>query len=272
MTFLKPTLEQRLALREPPAGRPVMRQRWAGLLFLHWPVDAAMIAERLPPGLHVDTFDGQAWLGVVPFFMERVRPVGLPPVPWLSWFLELNVRTYVHDDDGTPGVWFFSLDCNQPLAVEIARRAFHLPYEHASMRSETIGGRVQYRSRRKTPAAVNAVYDYQAPAVTRPAAEGSLEWFLVERYLLFSANPAGELFRGRVHHTPYQIAPASCDRWSAEPLALNGFPIPETPPASMLTAAPVDVQVHPLAPRQPAHHARKQQVMKRQHRQPVEPS
>ena len=110
-----------------------MRQRWAGLLVLHWPIEISLIQDRLPPGLHVDTFNGQAWIGVVPFFMQRVRPTGLPPVPWLSWFLELNVRTYVHDDAGNPGVWFFSLDCNQPVAVEIARRAFHLPYQHAAM-------------------------------------------------------------------------------------------------------------------------------------------
>ena len=112
-----PTAAQRLAARERPQGFPVMRQRWSGLLFLHWPVEISLIQKRLPPGLHVDTFDGQAWLGVVPFFMQRVRPIGLPPVPWLSWFLELNVRTYVHDDAGNPGVWFFSLDCDQPVAV-----------------------------------------------------------------------------------------------------------------------------------------------------------
>ncbi len=115
-----------------------MRQRWTGLLFLHWPVEPALVAERLPAGLHVDTFEGNAWLGAVPFFMDRVRPVGTPPLPWLSWFMELNVRTYVHDDHGNAGVWFFSLDCNQPLAVEIARRSFHLPYQHAVMRSRVV--------------------------------------------------------------------------------------------------------------------------------------
>ncbi len=223
-----------------------MRQRWAGLLFLHWPVDPAIIAGRLPPGLHVDTFEGNAWLGVVPFFMDRVRPVGMPPVPWLSWFMELNVRSYVHDADGNPGVWFFSLECNQPLAVEIARRLFHLPYQHAAMRSEKRGDHIQYRSRRRSDGSLDADFEYQTPASTRPADQGSLEWFLVERYLLFSANPAGELFSGRVRHQPYQIAPARCTRWSAEPLRLDGFPAPTGPPASMLAAAPVDVKIFPL--------------------------
>ena len=243
-----PSLERRLAATERPPGFPVMRQRWAGLLFLHWPIHPALIQERLPSGLYVDTYEGNAWLGVVPFFMERVRPTCLPPVPWLSWFHELNVRTYVHDAQGNPGVWFFSLDCNQPIAVEIARRGFHLPYEHAAMGSVRSGVSIQYQSRRKSSGAQEAAFEYETPSATRPAELGSLEWFLVERYLLFSSNPAGDLFCGRVHHTPYQIAQTNCTRWSTEPLRLNGFPEPAEPPPSMLVAAPVDVKIFPLRP------------------------
>ncbi|MGL4399285.1 MAG: YqjF family protein [Luteolibacter sp.] len=241
-----PSPAQRLAACQRPPGFPVMRQRWAGLLFLHWAVDPALIAGRLPLGLSVDTFDGMAWLGVVPFYMERVRPVGLPPVPWLSWFHELNVRTYVHDAEGNPGVWFFSLDCNQPIAVEIARRGFRLPYEHAVMSSVKSGNRIQYHSRRKISGGLDAAYDYETPATTQAAAPGTLEWFLAERYLLFSSNPSGDLFCGRVYHTPYQIAPAVCTRWSTEPLRLDGFPEPAEAPPSMLVAAPVDVEIFPL--------------------------
>lgn len=240
-----PTLSQRLALREMPAGFPVMRQRWAGLLFLHWPVPVEMIAARLPAGLHVDTHEGVAWIGVVPFFMDRVRPVCLPPVPGLSWFLELNVRTYVHDAEGNPGVWFFSLDCNQPLAVEIARRAFHLPYQHAEMSAARDGGRIRYQCRRRS-AASSAGFDYAAAAGGSPAVEGSLDWFLVERYLLFSADRNGRLFTGRVHHDPYRIAETDCSAWSAAPLGWEGFPVPEGPPASIRVAEPVDVSVFPL--------------------------
>lgn len=232
--------------RERPQGLPVMRQRWSGLLFLHWRVDAALIAEQLPDGLHVDTHDGSAWLGVVPFFMDRIRPVGVPPVPWLSWFMELNLRTYVHDSAGNPGVWFFSLDCNQPVAVEIARRAFHLPYQHAKMKSRRDHGRISYSSHRKTPDSREAEFIYSPPSHTHTAAEGSLEWFLVERYLLFSTNPSGDLFCGRVHHAPYQIATGVCERWSAEPIRIHGFPVPQEPPASILTAAPVNVTIYPL--------------------------
>ena len=246
MSVKSPTDKQRLAACQRPLGFPVMRQRWAGLLFLHWPLDPAEIARRLPPGLHVDTFGGEAWLGVVPFFMERVRPLGLPPVPGLSWFLELNLRTYVYDEHGNPGVWFFSLDCNQALAVEIARRAFHLPYQHATIDCVKSGPRLQYTSRRKSHAAVEARFDYEIPSITQPAVPGSLEWFLVERYLLFAANPAGKIYCGRVHHSPYQIAPAVCTRWSTEAFRLNHFSPPDSAPPSMLTAAAVEVSIFPL--------------------------
>ena len=245
---MRPTPEQRLAVRLPPHELPVMQQRWAGLLFLHWPVDPALIAARLPAGLHVDTFDGKAWLGLVPFFMERVRPANLPALPWLSWFHELNVRTYVHDEMGNPGVWFFSLECDQPVAVEIARRGFHLPYQHASMRSTKSSGRIDFSSQRKVLGTACSKFEYASPKITRPAEIGSLNWFLVERYLLFSSRPSGQIFRGQVHHLPYQIAPADCSHWSTEPLRLDGFSEPTEAPASMLVAAPVDVQIFSLKP------------------------
>jgi uncharacterized protein YqjF (DUF2071 family) len=222
-----------------------MRQRWSALLFLHWPVDPALIAARLPTGLTVDTFAGQAYLGIVPFHMQRVRPVGLPPVPWLSWFHELNLRTYVLDSKGKPGVWFFSLDCNQPIAVELARRAFHLPYQHARMCSFLKNGRLLYQSTRRGES-ITATFEYALPTQTRTATEGSLEAFLVERYRLFSTDRSGNLHSGLVHHAPYQIAPADCTQWSTEALRLNAFPQPTTPPTSTLVAAPVDVRIYPL--------------------------
>src|SRR5690606_19660805 len=106
------------------------------LLFAHWHVDPALVQATLPTGLYVDTYEGHAYLGIVPFAMERVRPARLPALPWFSSFLELNVRTYVHDADGRPGVWFYSLDCNQPLAVTYARWRYHLPYQHARMAAD----------------------------------------------------------------------------------------------------------------------------------------
>ncbi len=223
-----------------------MRQRWGDLLFLHWPVSPDLIQHRLPPGLHVDTFRNDAWLGIVPFSMNRVRPVGLPPLPKLSWFLELNVRTYVHDDAGNPGVWFFSLDCNQPFAVEVARRFFHLPYQHAAMHAQRTGPLLRYRCRRKSAGALDAEFTYGNPVNPLPAEIGTLEWFLVERYRLFSANARNELFQGMVHHAPYRISAAICDTFSTEPLRWEGFPEPASAPASVLIAEPVEVEIFPL--------------------------
>ncbi len=242
---MPPTPSQRLSARDRPPGFPVMKQRWSGLAFFHWAIDPDVIAARLPPGLRVDTFDGKAWIGVVPFFMQRIRPTGLPPLPWLSWFHELNVRTYVYDEKGNPGVWFFSLDCNQPIAVEIARRAFNLPYEHAAMSSVT-GECITYRSRRKNSQLPEATFRYPPPRSPEPAAPESLKWFLVERYLLFSTDKRGSLHTGRVHHKPYLIETATGTECSTIPFSLNGFPEPACPPDSILLAGPVDVSVFPL--------------------------
>ena len=133
-----------------PQGRVVMWQRWTDLLFLHWALPPDVIQKTLPEGLAVDTFDDRAWVGIVPFFMEDIRPAGLPSVPWLSSFLELNVRTYVRDAAGRPGVWFYSLDCNRWMAVEVARRAFHLSYQHAVMEARTSAdGWISYQCRRR---------------------------------------------------------------------------------------------------------------------------
>jgi uncharacterized protein YqjF (DUF2071 family) len=241
-----PTLEQRLACRVKPPGWPVMRQRWSRILFLHWRVDPAPLRAQLPPGLHLDLHEGAAWLGIVPFFMERVRPALFPAVPGLSWFLELNVRTYVHDERGVPGVWFFSLDCNQPIAVGLARGLFHLPYRQAAMRCTSHGSSTYYECRRKG-AADFARYDYRPAGPARTAAPGSLDFFLAERYLLYSSSRDG-LFTGRVHHAPYALAPAAVDAWSALPAAWDGLPVPAGPPESALWVEQVDVAVHPLRP------------------------
>ncbi|MGJ8644734.1 MAG: YqjF family protein [Luteolibacter sp.] len=241
-----PTQQQRLAQRSRPTGLPVMKQRWAGLGFFHWVVDPEIIAARLPSGIHLDTFEGKAYLGVVPFFMQRIRPVCLPPLPWLSWFHELNLRTYVFDDAGNPGVWFFSLDCNQPLAVEIARIAFNLPYQHARMSSKVTPEEIHYHSLRKDHPLPASEFTYPRPTSPALAGEGTLEWFLVERYRLFSANRRGQLFSGMVHHQPYLIQPMPAATCSTTPFALNDFPEPTTPPASQLSASTVDVTIFPL--------------------------
>lgn len=226
------------------------RQRWNRLLFGHWAVEPGAVQATLPPGLHVDTFGGAAYVGVVPFRMERVRPAWLPAVPWLSWFLELNVRTYVHDAAGRPGVWFYSLDCNQPVAVALARTFFRLPYEHATMRCTRTGGvgnaaTWDYTCVRRGAGDAAARFAWSAGGAATAARPGTLEFFLVERYLLFAADVRRRLYAGRVHHEPYRISRPEVTAWSALPVAQAGFAV-AGPPGSWLAAEAVDVRIFPL--------------------------
>ncbi len=236
-----------LKLRESDAGFTVMRQRWQGLLFLHWRVEAAEIAASLPRGLQVETFDGAAWVGIVPFQMRGVRPVGCPAIPGVSNFLELNLRTYVRGPDGRPGVWFYSLDCNQPLAVEVARAAFHLNYVHAKMHCEcALNGRTRYRSQRRDGSAA-VHYDWRTHGKATPAVPGSLEFFLVERYLLYAASAKGELFAGRVTHQPYCLRNAELRTWDSTLFSAEGLSRPSRPPDHITASDGVDVWIHPLS-------------------------
>ena len=221
-----------------------MFQRWSDLLFLHWSWPAEELQAHLPSGLTIDTFDGKAYLGVVPFFMRGIRPRFLPAVPWLSTFQELNLRTYVHTDDGTPGVWFFSLDAANPIAVAIAKRFFHLPYRHARMRSERNEG-ITYHS--KLPGHPAQRFRYQVPETTREAKPGTLEFFLLERYYLFAHDPKRDrLFRGQVAHPPYQFAETTAAEIDEGPITAAGFPAPSTAPVHQAASPGVHVDILPL--------------------------
>lgn len=239
-----PTLETRLRVRERPMRSHIMHQRWEKLAFLHWRWDPAEIQRTLPPGLHVDTFQGSAWLAIVPFFMRGIRWRMTPAVPGISNFLELNVRTYVHDDQGRPGVWFYSLDCDQPVAVWTARTFFHLPYQHAHMHAECSQGEINYVSQRRGHTH-GTCYRYQLASTSELAEPSTLEFFLAERYLLFSQTPRG-LRCGQVWHTPYPLAYTSLAEWSVEPLLQAGFTDPQRPPDHVIGSAGVDVMVYPL--------------------------
>ena len=241
-----------------PAGQTAGYQRWSRLSFLHWRVSAELLQRQLPEGLLIETFDGSAWLGLVPFSMEAVRPWWSPPVPGVSWFLETNVRTYVRSRDGRRGVWFFSLDANKWLAVFIARTFWNLPYFSAALQlKESVPEGVAmperclfYDGRRRGCAGVD--YDItvrvsrEEPAVAQP---GTLEHFLVERYLLFCADRRGRLYTGQVHHAPYRIQSVSESRIRESftgalipGLALSGVP------DHVAYSQGVDVRISPIQP------------------------
>lgn len=188
----------------------LMTQTWHDLAFAHWPVDQTALREALPAGLELDMFEGQAWIGVVPFRMTNVAPRGVPALPFVSAFPELNVRTYVVADD-RPGVYFFSLDAGNPVAVGFARSLLHLPYHSAVMRLEERDGWYHYRSRRLTDASGGGA-DFEARyrptgPIFEPAA-GTLEHFLTERYRLYTVDERHTLLHIDIHHGPWPLQEA----------------------------------------------------------------
>lgn len=188
-----------------------MEQTWHDLLFAHWPVKAAQLADVVPRELPLDRYDGECWLGVVPFRMSGVRFRWMPALPWLSAFPELNVRTYV-TLGGEPGVFFLSLDATRLAAVLGARLTFGLPYFWADMALERSGSRVRYRSRRRL-ASGSAVFEarYEPVGVPRQAAAGTLEHFLTERYCLYTCDASGGVRRCRILHTPWSLRDAAAE-------------------------------------------------------------
>jgi uncharacterized protein len=200
-----------------PSGRWVMTQRWNDLLFAHWPVPAAQLGPLLPSGLQVDTFQGSGWIGVVPFWMDRIKVRGVPPIPGARSFPELNLRTYVRDQEsGAAGVYFFSLDASNLLAVAAGRAFYHLPYHWAQMRLEQRTEReFEFESRRRFRAMpVEFKARYRGLGPTRRLAEsrsGTLEYFLTERYCLFTSNGAGQSVRANVHHVPWPLEDAEAE-------------------------------------------------------------
>ena len=180
-------------------------QTWTNLLFAHWRVPEQTLQTLLPDGLTVETFDGDGWLGMVPFAMDKVRPWWFPAVPGISWFLETNLRTYVTLPDGRSGVWFFSLDATKRLAVRIARKFWHLPYFDADLSLSRHADGISYGGQRlgQQGAGYQAEMKLDADQQLTVADEGTLEHFLLERYVLFARRPDGQYGLGNVHHTPY---------------------------------------------------------------------
>jgi len=191
----------------PVPSRPwVMSMKWLNLAFMHWRVPAESLRPLIPEQLELDLFEGEAYLAVVPFEMRDVKPRFSPSVPGLSHFAELNVRTYVKAD-GKAGVWFFSLDAANAIAVMLARAGFFLPYFNAKMSCLVMNDTVFYHSQRfhKGAAQAEFVASYKATSPVYLAKKGSLEHFLTERYCLYSANNRGEVFRGEIHHEPWPL-------------------------------------------------------------------
>lgn len=242
--------EHRASFQNRPHGRPFFYQSWNNLLFMHWRFDPQEVQRRLPAGLTVDTYDDSAWVAIVPFEMNRIRPKGLPPLPWLSYFLELNVRTYVIDEHGTPGVWFYSLQANRRPAVTLGRTLFRLPYWCAEMRSDrTSDGRFDYQCRRLAdPMRQNYRYRWRPVGEIAESQIRTFEFFVAERYVLFSARRDGKFSTGRVFHPPYRLQKVDLEACDDGFLRLDDFNPTALAPDHAVFCSGVDVEVFALEP------------------------
>jgi uncharacterized protein YqjF (DUF2071 family) len=228
-----------------------MHHCWRDLLFLHWEIPVEILQAKLPKGLTVDTFEGKAYIGLVPFRISNIRSRGYPAVPGFCQFPEINVRTYVHREGRDPGVWFFSLDAANMFACIGARLAYHLPYFFAEISSRDLSAPhevlTEYRSKRYLPGPIPAFasIDYKViGGATAASPIGTLNHFFVERYLLYSCHK-GTIFVGQVHHTAYEVEPVLVNRLDENLIAAAGISRPKTDPLALF-ARRVDVDVFSL--------------------------
>ena len=235
--------------RISPTHRPDKRadgwQKWRDLLFVHWSVDPTLLRKLVPSTLELDLFEDTAYVGVVPFAMFDVRPKWLPAAFAFN-FLETNLRTYVHHQ-GEPGVYFFSLEAASRLAVWAARTGWGLPYHYAKMRMEKEENTVTYHTQRSSQQApiFSAKYTIEDPIP--PPEPGSLEFFLLERYYLFSEH-RGTLQKGQVYHTPYPAHTVTVHEIQDQLIHAAGLPQPQGPPPLAHYSPGVDVEVFDLIP------------------------
>jgi uncharacterized protein len=251
----------RISPTRRPNERPAGYQRWSDLLFLHWRVSPAEIAAHVPESLSIDTFEGSAWVGVVAFRMSGVRPWWSPPVPGISAFPETNVRTYVHARGRDPGVWFLSLDAHSSLAAKLGRIKWGLPYHRSEMHVRRRGTDVRYTCERLWPGRMGAGGTIEAEigelcggfdrrVDLGRALPGTIEHFLIERYVLFSQKK-GRLHRGQVHHSSYPLREArlsQCEQTFLADLGLHA----NRPPDHVIFSDGVSTEIFALRPVTPA--------------------
>lgn len=223
-----------------PESRWSLFMRWSDLAFLHWPVPVEVLRPLIPSALTIDTFEGTAWLGIVPFRMEDTRHRLTPPIPTAHTFPEVNVRTYVRGGDRA-GVWFFSLDAASRLAVWGARAMFNLPYYHASMQIQSGEDEIRYSSVRAGKHPVGEFKASYGPAGDSFIAEpGTLEHWLTERYCLFGQQRSGAVYYIDVHHLPWSLQNGFADIQRNTLAEASGLQLPDSAPI-VHVAKPLDV-------------------------------
>jgi uncharacterized protein YqjF (DUF2071 family) len=201
-----------------------MFQVWRNLTFLHWRYEAASLAGALPKGLTLDTFEGSAWVGLVPFVLTGVQPYGFPALPWISEFPETNVRTYVRGADGARGVWFFTLEADRLAAVMLARSWYHLPYRWASMHVQRMTATaIEYRSKRSRFFGKGSTEIGIEIGGVVPTTE--LDHFLTARFRLYAAAK-GRIAYAQIEHDPWPLQRASVTKLNEDLLENSGVTRP----------------------------------------------
>lgn len=238
MTNLFDRTEKR---RSPlPDGPWILSMQWHDVLFLHWPIPVQELEPHVPDSLTIETHNDTAWLGIVPFTMSGIRPRLVPSLPYVSVFPEINIRTYVNDGERS-GVWFFSLDASSWFAVRMARLTFSLNYFHADMSVSHNDETVHYSSMRKE--SENGTFHFEGryePIEKVEDDRGEFEDFLTERYYLFSEDDRGRVYRGAIHHEPWDLYRADCE---IDELSVKGHPKPtDQSPSSILYSPYQDVR------------------------------
>lgn len=240
-------LMDRISQTRRPAGKPRGYQRWRHLLFVHWRVPVSELRRVVPESLEIDTFEGDAFVGLVPFEMQGVRPAWAPEAFAFN-FLETNMRTYVHVAGRDPGVYFFSLEAASRIAVTAARVGWSLPYHYANMAMDVRGSEVDYETTRTSDPAARLKTHYRITQELGASQPDTLEFFLFERYLLHTER-GGQVWTGQVHHTPYPVHLAELESFEEGLVQAAGLSEPGCAPELSHYSPGVDVEIFDLAPR-----------------------
>jgi uncharacterized protein YqjF (DUF2071 family) len=220
-----------------------MYQTWAELLFIHWEVPVEALRPLIPSELAIDTYEGSAWIAITPFTIPMLRPIFVPALPGISSFHETNVRTYVYRN-GVPGVWFFSLDANSNFNVLAARTFYRLPYKSAGIRMDKVDRRVSYSLERPATQRARLRAEWTVGEELPQARVDSLEFFLTERYFLYTAD-GNDIYRCQIHHSTWPLQSAELHLLETDLLSAAGIREPQDPPL-VFAGGPVDVEVWPL--------------------------
>jgi uncharacterized protein YqjF (DUF2071 family) len=207
----------------------ILKQAWNDLLFAHWPMARDRLRELVPTFLELDTFNNEAYVSVTPFHLSDLSPRGIPAFPLISEFDEINVRTYVVYQ-GIPGIYFFSLDANSAMAVGGASTLFHLPYFLADIRVEQDRGRFSFRSRRKRGAQADFEVKYAPAGRFFEPEPGTIDYFLTERYCLYTQDSAANAYRVEIHHAPWQLQQAEANIATNTMVDAAGLRLPSMAP------------------------------------------